>query len=58
MRAQETILEDLPYISLFYTNGAVLSNKRIGGSIYPNYTNIYRNIDEWFIPIKYQTKIE
>lgn len=53
--AQKIILEDLPYISLFYTNGAILSNKKIAGPITPNYTNIYINIDEWFIPKKYQS---
>lgn len=54
-RAQEIILEDLPYISLFYTHGAILSNKKISGGIDPNYANIYTNIDEWFIPEKYQS---
>lgn len=60
IKAQKIIIEDLPYISLFFTNGTVLSNKKINGKIEPIYTNVYSNIDEWFIPKKYQeeTKVE
>lgn len=60
IKAQKIIIEDLPYISLFFTNGTVLSNKKIKGDIEPTYTNIYNNISEWFIPEKYQeqTKVE
>lgn len=54
LRAQKIIVEDLPYISLFFTNGAVLSNKKINGQIKPSYINIYTDIKEWFIPKKYQ----
>lgn len=58
INAQNIILEDLPYISLFFTNGAILSNKKINGEIGPNYINIYTNIEEWFIPEKYQAKTD
>lgn len=54
IKAQKIIVEDQPYISLFFTNGTALSNKKIKGNIDPTYTNIYNNIDEWFIPKKYQ----
>ena len=54
IKAQEIIVDDLPYISLFFTNGAVLSNKKINGKIKPSYINIYTDIEEWFIPKKYQ----
>lgn len=58
INAQNILLEDLPYISLFFTNGAILSNKKINGEIGPNYINIYTNIEEWFIPEKYQAKTD
>ena len=55
-KAQRVFLEELPYVSLFFTNGAVLVNKKINGDIIPNYINIYTDIDKWFIPKKYQSK--
>ncbi len=58
IKAQEIIIEDLPYISLFFTNGAILSNIKVHGEISPSYTNIYNDIDKWFIPKKYQTQSE
>lgn len=58
MNAQEIIIDDLPYISLFFTNGTILSNKKISGEKNPSYVNIYTDIDKWFIPKKYQTDSE
>ena len=58
IQAQNILLEDLPYISLFFTNGAILSNKKINGEIQPNYVNIYTEIDKWFIPEKYQAETD
>ena len=58
INAQNIILEDLPYISLFFPNGAILSNKKINGDIGPNYINIYTDIDKWFIPEKYQAQTD
>lgn len=54
--AQDVFLEELPYVSLFFTNAAVLSNKKLNGEIHPNYINIYKDIDKWFIPKKYQSE--
>lgn len=53
---QKVLLEELPYVNLFFTNGALLVNKKINGEIDPNYINIYRDIDSWFIPKKYQSE--
>lgn len=58
INAQEIIIEDLPYISLFFTNGTILSNKKINGEKNPSYVNIYTDMDKWFIPKKYQTDSE
>lgn len=47
---QTVISNDLPYISLFFKNGAILMNKKVHGDIQPQSFNIYYNIDRWFIP--------
>ncbi|MTI66718.1 MAG: peptide ABC transporter substrate-binding protein [Firmicutes bacterium] len=50
------IKEDLPYVSLFFKNSALLVNNRIKGDINPKSYNIYNNIDKWFIPEELQNK--
>lgn len=49
-RIQSIILQDLPYISLFFKNQALLVNNKIKGKIDPTFYHIYRNIEEWYIP--------
>jgi len=49
-KVQSIILQDLPYISLFFKNQALLINNRIKGDIDPTFYDIYRNIEEWYIP--------
>lgn len=49
-RVQSIILQDLPYISLFFKNQALLINNKIRGNIDPTFYDIYRNIEEWYIP--------
>ncbi|EOC99848.1 peptide ABC transporter substrate-binding protein [Caldisalinibacter kiritimatiensis] len=51
---QSILLEDLPYISLFFQESAILVNDKIHGEIQPKSFNIYYNIEEWFIPEIYQ----
>jgi len=46
---QKKIVEELPYISLFFLNESVLLDKRINGEINPSYFNIYNNFDKWYI---------
>ncbi|NMB43230.1 MAG: peptide ABC transporter substrate-binding protein, partial [Clostridiales bacterium] len=53
---QKLIIDDLPYVSLFFTNGAILSNKKLYGDLKPSFENVYNDIDEWFIPKKYQSE--
>lgn len=53
---QKLIVDDLPYVSLFFTNGAILSNKKLYGNLKPSFENVYNDIDEWFIPKKYQSE--
>nr|WP_069649203.1 ABC transporter substrate-binding protein [Caloranaerobacter ferrireducens] len=51
---QKLIVKDLPYVSLFFRNNAILVDNKIKGEIKPNYANIYNDIDKWFIPKKFQ----
>ena len=46
---QEKFVNDLPYLSLFYKNGAVIVKNRIKGDVLPNYFNIYNNIEKWHV---------
>jgi peptide/nickel transport system substrate-binding protein len=53
-RLQNMIVEELPYVSLFFKNRAVLIDNKVHGDINPQYFNIYYNIDNWYIPKEYQ----
>lgn len=47
---QVLIVEDLPFVSLYFKDAALLVQDRIKGDINPQSFNIYYNISEWFIP--------
>ncbi|MGE4282216.1 MAG: ABC transporter substrate-binding protein [Clostridia bacterium] len=46
---QKKLVEDLPYISLFFRTSAVLHNDRLRGEINPIANNIYNDIHKWYI---------
>lgn len=46
---QEYILEDLPYVSLFYKNQALLVDAKIKGELNPNFFNLYEGLEKCFI---------
>lgn len=48
------IVEDLPFVSLYFKDSALLVQDRIKGDIKPQSFNIYYNISEWFIPKELQ----
>lgn len=56
-KLQSIIAEDLPYVSLFFKNKALLMDKKIMGDIDPTFHNIYRNIEKWYIPKEFQEEI-
>ncbi len=56
-KLQAIINKDLPYVSLFFINDALLVDKKIMGDIDPTFFNIYRNIEKWYIPKEFQQKI-
>jgi len=51
---QKILLEDLPYVGLFFTNNALVIDERIKGNIEPLEYGIYNNIEKWFIPKELQ----
>ncbi|KNF09473.1 oligopeptide ABC transport system substrate binding protein AppA [Gottschalkia purinilytica] len=53
-KLQKYILDELPYVSLFFTNGSILGYKRVEGDIQPSFVNVYDEIQNWYIPKKFQ----
>jgi len=49
---QRFIVDDLPYISLFYRNKALLIDTKIMGEINPNLSNLYNGLDKCYIVTK------
>lgn len=56
-KLQSIITEDLPYVSLFFKNKALLMDKKIMGDIDPTFHDVYRNIEKWYIPKEFQEEI-
>ncbi len=48
------IIEQLPYVSLFFKNNALLVDGKVMGDIDPCFFNLYRNIEKWYIPKEFQ----
>ncbi|MCT4594928.1 MAG: ABC transporter substrate-binding protein [Anaeromicrobium sp.] len=42
-------MNDMSYVSLFIRNKAIISSKKVKGSVFPNLFNIYNNINSWHI---------
>lgn len=55
-KLQKIISEELPYISLYFKNNALLIDRKIMGDIDPTFYNLYRNIEKWYIPKEFQQK--
>lgn len=45
---KEIYKEEMPFISLYFNNLYVLSNKKLKGDLQGNWYNIYYNIDNWY----------
>ena len=43
---QEYIMEELPYGSLFFENGALLMDRKIKGPLEPDFHNLYRGLEK------------
>ncbi len=48
---QEYFLDELPYISLFFRNRAILINSEIKGNLYPTFFNPYRGLEKCFMAL-------
>ncbi len=46
---EEHIAKELPYISLFFRNGAIIVDKKIKGDLEPQSYNIFSNINNWYV---------
>ncbi|MBB6214927.1 peptide/nickel transport system substrate-binding protein [Anaerosolibacter carboniphilus] len=46
---QNTILEEIPYYSLFFENNALVVKDYVKGNIDPKPYNIYNNIEQWYV---------
>ena len=57
-KLQSHIVKELPYVSLFFKNNAILIDKIVMGDIDPSFFNYYRNIEKWYIPKEFQGDIE
>jgi len=53
---QDLIVDDLPYISLYFINSSILVNSKTYGNIAPTEHSMYNNISEWYIPKALQQK--
>jgi peptide/nickel transport system substrate-binding protein len=53
---EELLLEELPYISLFFRDSAILTSEKVWGEVSPQSFNVYYGIENWFIPESYQQK--
>lgn len=48
---QKNIIKDLPYVSLYYKNGAMLCESKIIGELRPTFFNPYNGLEKCFIAI-------
>lgn len=53
-KLQDLIIEDLPYVSLFFKNKALLIDSKIMGDMDPTFFNPYRGIEKAYIPKELQ----
>ncbi|HWR60144.1 MAG TPA: peptide ABC transporter substrate-binding protein [Clostridia bacterium] len=55
---EKAFREEVPCISLFFRDAAVVVRDKIKGEIKPDSVNPYRNIHQWFIPESKQQQID
>lgn len=46
---QEKIIEDLPYVSLYFTNKGLLVDTKIHGDLNPTFFNLYKGIENCYV---------
>ena len=49
---EEHIVKELPYISLFFKNGAMIVSKKIKGDLKPHSYNMFSNVNNWYVNTK------
>jgi len=48
VRLKEMYEEEMPFVSLYFNNLFILSNKSLKGDLQGNWYNVYYNIDSWY----------
>ncbi|WP_053957534.1 ABC transporter substrate-binding protein [Inediibacterium massiliense] len=49
---QKLFVEEIPYLSLYFKNSSIIVRGRVKGDILPTNSNIYNNIENWYIQQK------
>ncbi|WP_129596834.1 peptide ABC transporter substrate-binding protein [Anaerophilus nitritogenes] len=47
---QKLFIEEIPYLSLYFKNSSIIVRGGVKGDILPTNSNIYNNIENWYIP--------
>lgn len=47
-RLKEIYIEEMPFVSLYFNNLYILSDKNLKGDLQGNWYNVYYNIDNWY----------
>ncbi|HEX9062994.1 MAG TPA: peptide ABC transporter substrate-binding protein, partial [Clostridia bacterium] len=50
LNMKSIIVDEVPYIGLYFYSNAIVCNKKIRGDVNPYLWNIY-NIPKWYIPV-------
>lgn len=53
---QNRISQEKPYVSILYTNAALINYKKISGEPNPNYMDVYSGVEKWFVPKEFQSE--
>ncbi|WP_024834712.1 peptide ABC transporter substrate-binding protein [Ruminiclostridium josui] len=46
----KTVLDERPYIGLYFINNSLLCSKNIKGAVNPNIWNSYNDFSQWYVP--------
>lgn len=49
-KIQNIIREEVPCVSLFFREAAIVTRDKVRGDIKPDIVNPYRNVEMWYIP--------
>ena len=47
-RLKEIYINDVPYISLYFSKNVAIYNTSLAGEVNPNWFNVFYNIENWY----------